>query len=203
MTRRLNLEAATPLRATHLAFDVGLVRCAAAVFAVTAACAVPACSSSGGKSSAPATTTPVSATAAIPAGAHTVVGACGSTTLHQGASWPWTGPARAPDGLVQATGDNGLAVAYLFAHPLRSGHPDERNNKILWVMRKSRNGSDLVITAQPLGESTPTVTVRRPPDSRPGEIYPSIVDVPSPGCWHFTLTWDGNTDHVDLPYEPQ
>ena len=37
-------------------------------------------------------------------------------------------------------------------------------------------------------------------DSSPGEIYPSIVDVPSPGCWHFTLSWAGHHDEIDLLY---
>ena len=36
--------------------------------------------------------------------------------------------------------------------------------------------------------------------SEPGEIYPSEIVVPSPGCWHFTLSWNGHTDTVDLWY---
>ncbi len=27
---------------------------------------------------------------------------------------------------------------------------------------------------------------------------PSYLDLPSPGCWHLDLTWDGGTDSVDI-----
>ena len=33
-----------------------------------------------------------------------------------------------------------------------------------------------------------------------GEIYPSEIVAPSPGCWQFTLSWSGHTDTVDLWY---
>jgi hypothetical protein len=39
-----------------------------------------------------------------------------------------------------------------------------------------------------------------PPNSSPGEIYPSEVDVPSPGGWHFDLRWGKNKASVDLVY---
>lgn len=29
---------------------------------------------------------------------------------------------------------------------------------------------------------------------------PSIIDMPTAGCWQFTLRWSGHTDTVDLPY---
>jgi hypothetical protein len=29
---------------------------------------------------------------------------------------------------------------------------------------------------------------------------PSIVDLPSPGCWALTLRWSGHVDHLDLEY---
>src|ERR1700704_5272742 len=35
-----------------------------------------------------------------------------------------------------------------------------------------------------------------------GEIYPSIVDVPRPGCWHVTLRWGPNTAELNLNYQP-
>lgn len=67
-------------------------------------------------------------------------------------------------------------------------------------MRLPRNGSDLVVRATPVHAPTPVVTVTEPPDSSPGEIYPSIVNVPRPGCWHFVLHWSGHIDALDLPY---
>ena len=31
---------------------------------------------------------------------------------------------------------------------------------------------------------------------------PSIVDLPSPGCWSLDLTWGSHHDHLDLAYTP-
>jgi hypothetical protein len=101
---------------------------------------------------------------------------------------------------VQATGHDGNAVAFLFAHPLRAGEPENPANKILWVVKEPRGVSDLVITAHPLDAAAPTVHQSEAADSSPGEIYPSIVNVPEPGCWAFTLEWNGNKDTIELPY---
>ena len=138
--------------------------------------------------------------AAIPAGAQRVGGGCGTTALYTGASEAWTSAAQGPTALVQATGHDGNAVAFLFAHPLRAGEPENPANKILWVVKEPRGVSDLVITAHPLEAGAPTVHHSEVADSGPGEIYPSIVNVPEPGCWAFTLEWNGNKDTIELPY---
>jgi len=39
-----------------------------------------------------------------------------------------------------------------------------------------------------------------PANSGPGEIYPSVVDVPEAGCWAFTLRFAGLTAEVELAY---
>ncbi len=138
--------------------------------------------------------------AAIPAGAHEVDGGCGATVLYTGASEDWTASAGGPTDLVQATSHDGNAVAFLFGNPLRAGEPENPANKILWVVKQPRGVSDLDITGHPLDADQPTVSQSEAADSSPGEIYPSIVNVPSAGCWHFTLEWNGNTDSIDLPY---
>ncbi|GAC1386880.1 MAG: hypothetical protein NVSMB4_13880 [Acidimicrobiales bacterium] len=101
---------------------------------------------------------------------------------------------------MQATGHKGHLVAYLFGYPLRPGHPEDPANKILWVVRLPRDGSDLTISGRLLGATATTVMQQLPPDSSPGEIYPSIVDVPLQGCWEFALHWHGHVDTVELPY---
>jgi hypothetical protein len=80
-----------------------------------------------------------------------------------------------------AYGNPQNAVAYLFASQLVANgqRPDGSANKILWV---AQNGTDFVIQGHPLGSLSPVVTV----SSQDG---PSLVDVPSPGCWSFQLTW--------------
>ena len=77
---------------------------------------------------------------------------------------------------------------------------DGRTNKILWIVREPRNGRPLTVVGQPLGASTPSVSYSFPAGGSPGEIYSTVVDVPSAGCWHFTLTWGANTGHIDLQY---
>jgi hypothetical protein len=55
------------------------------------------------------------------------------------------------------------------------------------------------VVAHPIGSSSPIVTSDAMPAS-PGYIYPSIVNVPSSGCWHLTLSWEGNHADLDLRY---
>lgn len=75
-------------------------------------------------------------------------------------------------------------------------------NKILWVVKLPREGQPLTITATPLDHNGGMVTVNEPANSGPGEIYPSIVDVPTPGCWQLNLQWAGNHDTIELLYQP-
>lgn len=129
-----------------------------------------------------------------------VNGGCGITPLYRGASPAWTANADPPSFLPHVFTAKHQAVGYLFGYPLRAGHPTDPTNKILWVVRQPRDGSDLVLSAHPVRRPAPVVRVSEPDDSSPGEIYPSIVDVPKAGCWAFTLRWHGNTDTLDLLY---
>jgi hypothetical protein len=102
---------------------------------------------------------------------------------------------------VPFTIDRSQSVAgFVFGYPLRAGHPENPANKILWVVRAPRGGSDLTITAHPLGAVTPVVKVVEPANSGPGEIYPSIVDVPTAGCWVLDLAWGSHRAALALPY---
>jgi hypothetical protein len=55
---------------------------------------------------------------------------------------------------------------------------DGTNNKVLWVAKGSN--TNFVVEGIPPGGTQPVVTVNG---------GPSIVDVPSAGCWKFQLTW--------------
>ena len=90
--------------------------------------------------------------------------------------------------------DRGDIVAILWAEhdPLQVPPAADRNNKILWVSRVGRG--DLLIRAT-LMSSDETVT--RSVAGGPG---PSIIDLPSPGCWSFNLTWGAQHDHMQLEY---
>ncbi len=96
------------------------------------------------------------------------------------------------------TSAHGDVVGFLFAEPLTAppGHVSH-SNKVLWFVRFPRLGSPLTMDGRRGSAVTHYV---KSADSSPGEIYPSIVDVPSPGCWHFTLSWAGHHDEIDLLY---
>jgi hypothetical protein len=96
---------------------------------------------------------------------------------------------------------HGDVAGFLFADPLRSGHPNNPTNKILWVVKQPRNGQPLYVTGHPLDAASPLTHDTFAADAYPGEIYPSGIDVPTAGCWQMTLTWNGHTDTVDLPYQ--
>ena len=99
-----------------------------------------------------------------------------------------------------AVSAGGNVVGVLFGYPLRAGRPENPANKILWIVRQPRRGQPLHINAQPVGFAAHSVTTSWPANASPGEIYPSIDNVPVPGCWRFTLRWAGHTGVVALHY---
>jgi len=132
-------------------------------------------------------------------------GGCGSTTVLTGG---------VPDTLKRSTGDNvpsgvpyavahpATAAGFIFGYPLHVPNGEKGigySNKILWVVGVQRTG-DLVIDGVPLGKSGPAVHYSFPANSSPGEIYPSGVEVPEPGCWTFTLRFAGQTAQIELAY---
>lgn len=139
------------------------------------------------------------ASAAGPAG-------CGATTLSRGRPPAWTNPGwansanTAPPPIVHAVSAKGEVAGFLFSYPLMAGNPVPYSDKILWVVRLPRDGQPLTVTGHPLGAPRPAVSTVWAADSQPGEIYPSEIQVPRPGCWTFTVAWNGHSDTLDLPY---
>ncbi len=135
--------------------------------------------------------------------ATTVAGGCGSTNVYNGGVPEWLDAAGAhnnPNGLPYLVATPPIAAGFLFGAPLRAGHPTDPTNKILWVVGEPREGAELRIIGHPFEASTPEVQTSVLASSSPGEIYPSVVDVPRPGCWHFDLYWAGHTAGVELAY---
>jgi hypothetical protein len=97
--------------------------------------------------------------------------------------------------IAHVTGSRGDIVGVLFGD-LNAPPQDDPANKILWVTRVAGGGGDpdLKIHATLNGSS---VAVDRVVSGGPG---PSIVDVPQPGCWTFTLSWSGHQEAVAVPY---
>jgi hypothetical protein len=96
-------------------------------------------------------------------------------------------------------GKAGAIAAIQWADPLVSPPSAHYNNKILWVSRRPQiPGSDLQITAQKLaGKTLVGPLVHRAVTGGPG---PSIINLPSAGCWRLKLRWSGRSDTLDLRY---
>jgi hypothetical protein len=96
-------------------------------------------------------------------------------------------------------GKDGRIAAIQFANPLVSPPSARHNNKILWVARRPyAAGGDLHISAEKLVGNTPVgPLVRRTVTGGPG---PSIIDLPTAGCWQLKLRWSGRSDTLDLRY---
>jgi len=148
--------------------------------------------------------TPPPATSEKSPAASVVAGAvnCGSTKVVQGAIPQWldvAGRHNNPTGLPYVIAHPALAAGFLFAYPLRAGHPENPANKILWVVRTPRTGP-LTIDGHPVGTALPAIHEILAANSGPGEIYPSFVDAPMPGCWQLDLQWANSHAQVELNY---
>ena len=99
-------------------------------------------------------------------------------------------------------GDNGEIAAVLFGYPYHAPAAKDRANKILWVAKDAEGAADmgpddhLVIRARLSGTNE---VVSRSIAGGPG---PSLVDMPKPGCWRFSLSWPGHSDNLDVEYLP-
>lgn len=85
--------------------------------------------------------------------------------------------------LFYAYGLHGKA-AELHTHGMMSGG---RSTKILWVIKHAGSGRMLNITGRNLSRGG-TMHQRFPVAISPANNYPSILDVPTPGCWRFQLS---------------
>lgn len=113
-----------------------------------------------------------------------MAGGCAGTVLTDAVppSWAqggWSHTAGTPWPVPWALSSPGDAVAFVFAIQLVAGPSPRANgtaNKVLWVARDPAGA--YTVEARPLGQSQPLVTIQG---------GPSIVDLPSPGCWTFTI----------------
>ena len=136
---------------------------------------------------------PPSTTPAVPGPAAPSAAGCAADV----APAPLPGWARAgfspPDQAVPfVVGERGTILGVLFGQPLSAPAAPDRGNKILWVTRDPHPAGPLTITAALDG----AVTTLEMPEG-PG---PSLVDLPTPGCWRLTLAWPDHTDRVAVAY---
>ncbi|HEY6958708.1 MAG TPA: hypothetical protein VI814_07785 [Candidatus Limnocylindria bacterium] len=146
---------------------------------------------------------PATLAAFAPSSDATIVeGGCGTTQVWKGSipiELERAAGDNAPHGLPVVYADPPVLAGFVFGYPLRAGRPTDRSNKILWVVSGGRTGP-LTVDAHPADAPQPAVHLTFPDNSGPGNIYPSSIDVPTPGCWHVALAWSGHTAQLDLVY---
>jgi hypothetical protein len=134
----------------------------------------------------------------IAASPTTTTATCAAPT--KGTTPAWAASANPPGSWPHIVAPDGNVVAVVFGAPLAAPPRADKTNKILWIVRQPRDGHALEITATLPGSGVGAVHVSRPADSSPGEIYPTIVDVPRAGCWHFDLVWNHHRSSMNLAY---
>ncbi|GAP47463.1 uncharacterized protein SAZU_2200 [Streptomyces azureus] len=99
-------------------------------------------------------------------------------------------------------GDQGDIAAVLFGYPYHAPAAEGRENKILWVAKETEGtagmGPDDRLTIKASLAGTNEVVTR----SVTGGPGPSLIDMPKPGCWKFSLSWAGHSDSLDVEYLP-
>ena len=144
---------------------------------------------------------PAAGSTVAPVGASTAPGGCAQTPLWTSAYPEWTASANLPGTMPYALSHEGNLVGMEFAGSLRGGtNLGSPTNKILWVTREARNSQPLHLTLRRVDGTGAPVTQVEPANSGPGEIYPSIVDVPTSGCWRVEASWDGHAATLELYY---
>ena len=132
-----------------------------------------------------------------------VPGGCGATLAYDRVQPAWlveSGAHNNPNGVPFVLAIPETAAGFIFGYPLRAGHRTSPSNKILWVVRTPREGGPLILAIHPIASPTPLVRLSRAADSGPGEIYPSGIEVPTAGCWHFTIRWSTGRAELNLRF---
>jgi hypothetical protein len=142
----------------------------------------------------------LTSTTPVPAPATPSSAADCAASVRTAALPPWARAGFTPPGqaVPYVLGVEGDIVGVLFGQPLQAPPPSgDRKNKILWISRLASDGDALRIEARLTGSGQ---TTRREVAEGPG---PSIIDLPAPGCWEFSLSWSGHRDQVYVPYAPR
>lgn len=113
---------------------------------------------------------------------------CVATEIHRGGGQighiPWTAAGEHIEaGLFYYTDDDAGAS---FTMPPGGRTPEGVNTKVLWVVEGDTDESLSVKGKQLDGEAS--FSAQFPEADRPAGHFPSIIELPEPGCWQLTVT---------------
>lgn len=100
-------------------------------------------------------------------------------------------------------GVHGDVLGVVFGYPFHAPRPEPgHGNKILWVANPDAAAGkhDEAGTAGKLNIHA-TLNGSDLTADRTVALGPSYVDMPSDGCWTFTLSWGNHQDQLAVPYE--
>jgi hypothetical protein len=167
-------------------------------------CAAPLPSSTPTTAATPVATRQPTATPSLPAAASPsastigspspVGGGCGTTQVRSGPG-PDADLGLTDNPWASATPADAGIVAYFWYPPpdLIVAHGPITRAKVLWISH-GQQAAHLTIVARPLTGSSIVVRLAFPPSASGG--YPSLIDLPSPGCWQLEITL--GTAHATL-----
>jgi hypothetical protein len=127
-----------------------------------------------------------------------VAGGCGNTQVFAGPG-PDANLGLSDNPWAAATPADAGIVGYFWYPPpevLFATDPTGDSPKVLWISHVQ--AGQLAVTAHPLGASAPVVRFAFGAATSPTGNYPSLIALPSPGCWHFDLTIGATRATMDL-----
>ena len=103
-----------------------------------------------------------------------------------------------------APGSAGIVAYFWHAPPsvLRASGPGDSGDKVLWVVHGAP-GVPLTVVAHTRFAGPPVVRLTVPAALSPGGNYPSLIALPSPGCWNFDLSVGGASATLDILVAPR
>ncbi len=132
-----------------------------------------------------------------------VAGGCGSTQVFAGPGpdaalgldsnpWAWATPT-----------DAGIVAYFWYPPPgvVFASRSSDDAPKVLWVSHDARR-DPLTISAHPASSAAPVVRFEFPEALGPAGNYPSGIEIPDPGCWHFDLAIGDTSAAMDLLVVP-
>jgi hypothetical protein len=91
--------------------------------------------------------------------------------------------------------EHGDLIAVLFNYPPVSATEPGQGTKILWKSRLPQEPMQPLRIEATLDGSTTTL-IRE----IPGGAGPSLVQLPTAGCWRLALSWSGHQDRMTLQF---
>jgi hypothetical protein len=98
-------------------------------------------------------------------------------------------------GVPHVFSERGDLIAVLFNYPPTSSTKPGEGTKILWKSRLPQEPAQPLRIEATLDGSTTTVT-----REISGGAGPSLVQLPTAGCWRLALSWSGHQDRMTLQF---